>query len=156
MKIKKCRKLLKRITSDKCIKWYCSSLSLFDILFQNYLPNWGDKMFLSAHAAVTCLVDLQYRTLCMENWTKGKSIINSNTVTKGSYCYVIINCIICTSTMKIITTGLMLSPLSKDWEQGLHNSTPFSLRTFYNSRITYEFNIKIYPYKISMIVQKFS
>ena len=110
-------------------------------------------MFLSAHAAVTCLVDLQYRTLCMENWTKGKSIINSSTVTKGSYCYVIISCIICTSTMKIITTGLMLSPLSKDWEQGLHNSTPFSLRTFYNSRITYEFNIKIYPYKISMIVQ---
>ena len=136
MKIKKCRKLLKRITSDKCIKWYCSSLSLFDLLFQNYLPDWGDKMFLSARAAVTCLVDLQYRTLCMENWTKRKSIINSNTVTKGSYCYVIISCIICSSKMKIITTGLILSPLSKDWERGLHNSTPFSLRTFYNSRIT--------------------
>ena len=65
-----------------------------------------------------------------------KSIINSNTVTKGSYCYVIISCIICTSKMKIITTGLMLSPLSKDREQGLYNSTPFSLGTFYNSRTT--------------------
>ena len=136
MKIKKCRKRLKRIASDKCIKWYCRSLSLFDLLFQNYLPYWGDKMFLSVHAAVVCPVDLQYRTLCMENWTKRKSIINSNTVTKGSYCYVIISCIICSSKMKIITTGLMLSPLSKDWEQGLYNSIPFLLGTFYNLRTT--------------------
>lgn len=144
MKIKKCRKRLKRITSDKCIKWYCRSLSLFDLLFQNYLPYWGDKMFLSVHAAVVCPVDLQYRTLCMENWTKRKSVINSNTVTKASYCYVIISCIICTiisciictSKMTIITTGLMLSPLSKDWEQGLYNSIPFLLGTFYNLRTT--------------------